>query len=164
MRHIPGIKCIKFTRLAGFFFISGNQCFPMSSVYPPGSLHEYPVCSSRGYHMSTDHRRFHIAVSQQFLHRADVETGFQQMRGKTVPECMASDMLGDFRKLDRFFRRSLQCAFMYVVSSTSSCTGSVQIFFAGNTYCHPHSSFAFGYLRSSAYGNSTSPAPRAVKT
>jgi hypothetical protein len=33
-------------------------------------------------HMSLDHRRLHVTVTQKLLHRSDVVTGFQQMSGK----------------------------------------------------------------------------------
>ena len=37
-------------------------------------------------YMGIDHRRPDVLVTEQFLHRADVISGFQQLRGKRVPE------------------------------------------------------------------------------
>ena len=38
--------------------------------------------------MGVDHRRGHIAVAEQFLHRADVVARLQQVRGKGVAQNM----------------------------------------------------------------------------
>ena len=48
-------------------------------------------------HMGIDHRRRHIAVPQQLLHRADIRPPFQKMGGKRMPQRMTAHLLGDPR-------------------------------------------------------------------
>ena len=45
-------------------------------------------------HMGINHRRRHVLVTEKFLHRANIVTIFQQVRGKRVPEGMAGDAFG----------------------------------------------------------------------
>ncbi len=40
------------------------------------------------YDMRVDLRRSYVFVPEQFLQSANVVTGFQKMRGKTVAKCM----------------------------------------------------------------------------
>jgi hypothetical protein len=44
--------------------------------------------------VSVNHRRFHVAVAQQFLHRADVVPVGQQVRGERVAKRVTGDSLG----------------------------------------------------------------------
>jgi hypothetical protein len=44
--------------------------------------------------MRIDHRRLHIVVAQQLLHRPDIVALLQQMRRKTVPKGMAAGAFG----------------------------------------------------------------------
>lgn len=44
-------------------------------------------------HVGLNHGRADIFVSHQFLNRADVVSGFQQVSGEGMPEGMAADML-----------------------------------------------------------------------
>jgi hypothetical protein len=46
-------------------------------------------------YVSVDHSRFDIFVTKQFLHGADVVTGFQQAGGKAVAEGMTTPVLGN---------------------------------------------------------------------
>ncbi len=41
-------------------------------------------------HMGVDHGRGYVAVSQEFLHSANIISGFQQMSSKTVSEGVAA--------------------------------------------------------------------------
>jgi hypothetical protein len=43
--------------------------------------------------VSVDHRRGHVAVTQQLLHRADIVTVLQQVGGERVPQAVAGDPL-----------------------------------------------------------------------
>jgi len=45
-------------------------------------------------HVCVDHRCFHIAVDQQFLHRANVVAIGQQVRGERMAKGMARDPFG----------------------------------------------------------------------
>ena len=40
-------------------------------------------------HLRVDHRRTHVVVAEQFLHRTDVVARFEQVRCETVPETIA---------------------------------------------------------------------------
>ena len=44
--------------------------------------------------MQIDHRRGHIAVTQQLLDGAYIRPGFQQVCGKAVAQCVTGDALG----------------------------------------------------------------------
>jgi len=44
-------------------------------------------------HMRVDHGRTHIGMTEQFLNRANIAAGFQQMSRKAVPERMTADLL-----------------------------------------------------------------------
>ena len=44
-------------------------------------------------HVRINHRRSHIGMTEQFLHRADVTAGLQQMRRERMPQRMAADAL-----------------------------------------------------------------------
>ena len=45
--------------------------------------------------MGVNHCRGDVFVSEQFLHRTDVVATLQQVRGKTMPECVAAGGLGN---------------------------------------------------------------------
>ena len=57
--------------------------------------------------MGVDHRGTHVRVTQEFLHRSNVVTRFQQVGRKRVAQGMAGGPLGDSRRQDRPFDRSL---------------------------------------------------------
>ena len=46
-----------------------------------------------GHHVRVDHRTGDIAVAERFLHATNVRAGFQEMRGKAVPQGMAARRL-----------------------------------------------------------------------
>ena len=67
--------------------------------------------------MGVDHRRPHVAVPQQFLHRADVVAGFQKMRGERMTEAVAGRAL-DQTRLDHCpAHRLLQGRFVCMVAA-----------------------------------------------
>ena len=45
--------------------------------------------------MGVDHRRAHVGVAQQLLHRADVIAAFQKVRGEGVPKGVGRCRLDD---------------------------------------------------------------------
>ena len=45
--------------------------------------------------MGVDHRRFHVAMAQQFLNCSNVRAAFKQVCGKGMPECVAGGPLGE---------------------------------------------------------------------
>lgn len=45
--------------------------------------------------MDVDHRRADVLVAEQFLHRTDVVTGFEEVRGEGMAKGMAGDGFGD---------------------------------------------------------------------
>jgi len=60
--------------------------------------------------VSINHRRFHILVSEQFLHRADIIAVLQQVGGEAVAESVAGDALVSPRLTGRSLDRLLQAA------------------------------------------------------
>jgi hypothetical protein len=64
-----------------------------------------------------DHRRGYVAVPEEFLDRADVVAGFEEMRGKTVAKRVAGGGLGQARCADRVAEGSLKDSFMEVVAA-----------------------------------------------
>ncbi len=46
-------------------------------------------------HVGVNHRRRHVRVAEQLLHRADVLPVFQQVRGERVPQGVGGGVLGD---------------------------------------------------------------------
>lgn len=68
-------------------------------------------------HVSIDHRGLHIAVPKQLLNGADVGSTFQEMGGKTVPECMAARWLGDSSASDGYPDGTLNHGWVEMVSA-----------------------------------------------
>ena len=62
-------------------------------------------------HVRIDHRRGDIFVSQEFLYGADIRPLLQQVRGKAVPQGVATAPLGDPRLADGLFHRLLYHTF-----------------------------------------------------
>ena len=109
--------------------------------------------------MRVDLRRADVAVAQEFLDRSDVVIVLQQVGRKGIPEGMAGRMLGDARPADGFLDGALDDGFVEVMAaSLTRLTVDVDPG-GGKTHCHGHSRPAFGYLRPSAQGSSTQPAP-----
>ena len=74
------------------------------------------------YHMGIDHRRLHILVAEQFLHRADIVPVFQEMRSKAMSKRMASHLLMDACPARRIAYGALDIVFAQVVASNLSVT------------------------------------------
>jgi len=66
--------------------------------------------------MGIDHRHLHTAVSQQFLHGADVIAVLQQVGGKTVAVGMTTCMFGNAGSTNRLFNRLLQKTLVLVMA------------------------------------------------
>jgi len=66
-------------------------------------------------HVGVDHRRRDIAVAEQFLHRADVRAGFEQVGGEAVPQRVATDGFRDVRLACGISYGPLQSSFVDVV-------------------------------------------------
>ena len=47
-----------------------------------------------GHDMRVDHRRADITMTEQLLHATNIRAGFQEMRGKAVPQGVAARRLG----------------------------------------------------------------------
>ena len=62
-------------------------------------------------HVRRDHRRGDILVSQEFLHGTDIGPLLQQVRGKAVPQGVATAPLGNPHLTDRLFHRLLSHTF-----------------------------------------------------
>src|SRR5438034_11742707 len=59
-------------------------------------------------HVRVDHRRAHVAVTEQLLYRADVMPGLEQMRGEAVPPPLTARALGDAARTAPRGRRTLR--------------------------------------------------------
>jgi hypothetical protein len=57
-----------------------------------GTAHRQPDAIQ---HVRLDHRRVHILVTQQFLHRPDIVALLEQMRREAVAQGMTTDALGE---------------------------------------------------------------------
>ncbi len=57
--------------------------------------------------MCVDHRRLHVAVPEQLLHRANVIARFQQMRGEAMPQRVRPNRFRDSNASSRFANGSL---------------------------------------------------------
>ena len=66
--------------------------------------------------VSVDHRRAHVGVPQQLLHRANVVAVFHEMSREGMAQSVAAGGLGDARLDAGFFERSLEDGFMEVVA------------------------------------------------
>ena len=62
-------------------------------------------------HMRRDHRRGDILMSQEFLHGTDIRPLLQQVRGKAVPQGVATAPLGNPCLADGLFHRLLSHTF-----------------------------------------------------
>src|SRR5579859_961720 len=93
-----------------------------SSVYHPrlasGSIKWTPN-AQRGSveNVHVDYGCSHVAVAKELLDRADVVAGFEEVRGKTVAECVACGGLGQGHRTDCVAKSSLKDGFMQVVAS-----------------------------------------------
>ena len=99
-----------------------------SAVQGTANSHARPI-----HDVGIDHGRGHIAVSQQFLHRADIVVRFEQVSRKAVPQGVATGGLGDSRASDRVRHRPLHRRFVQMMPTD-------RIAPLGGTGCR------FGYL------------------
>jgi len=105
-----------------------------------------------------DHGGLDILVAEEFLNGSDIVPGFEQVRGKAMPECVTTRGLGEAGQTHRvpsFHSGQALTARWRLLSSTwwrrlTPVRGSIERRSDGKTYCQPHSLFALGYLRSSA--------------
>ena len=67
-------------------------------------------------HMRIDHRRLHLGVSKQLLHRADILARLQQVCRKTVPETMRREPDGQPRLSYRRSHGPLQMLLVKMVA------------------------------------------------
>jgi hypothetical protein len=67
--------------------------------------------------VGVDHRRLDVLVAEEFLHRADVVAGFEQVRGKAVAEGVTTGGLGNAGQAHGIFDRALQIAFVHVMAA-----------------------------------------------
>lgn len=72
--------------------------------------------------MGVDHGCGDIRMSQEFLHRAYIVMGLQQMRGKGMPEGMTTDLFGQASLKGRLLDRPLKAAFVYVMPADLSAS------------------------------------------
>jgi hypothetical protein len=86
-------------------------------------------------------------VAEQLLDRPDVVAGHKQVRGEIVSQGVWADRLADPAPARRVVNGALRHQLVQMIALRRAETGSVQILAAGNTHCHPHSRFAFGYFR-----------------
>ena len=70
--------------------------------------------------MGVDHGGGHIRVAQQFLHRANVRTGFQQVRGEAMTQRVRMHGLGDAGGPRRLLDRALDGARIDVVPAVGA--------------------------------------------
>jgi hypothetical protein len=74
-------------------------------------------------HMRIHHRRLHIVVAQQWLHRPDIVALLEQMRRNAVPKGMTTDACGEPCRTTGLANDPLQPTFMGVMPANDSCTG-----------------------------------------
>src|SRR5882672_9399590 len=63
-------------------------------------------------HMGVDHRSRDIRMPEQFLHRADVVAGFNEVRGERVAQRVRAHGLGDPRVAARLLQRARRYRFI----------------------------------------------------
>ena len=73
--------------------------------------------------MCIDHGGADVAMAQEFLHRANVVTGFQKMRGETVPKGVRCGVFGYSRFGNRSFHRLLNMGFVKMVTAQRIVAG-----------------------------------------
>lgn len=67
-------------------------------------------------HVGVDHGGADVAVTEKFLNRPDIVTGFQQMRRERVPERVAGNPFGQACFAGSFLDRFLEGGLMNVVT------------------------------------------------
>ena len=72
--------------------------------------------------MGVDHRRRHILVAEQFLHRADVVATCEQVRGKRMPQRMRRSRLDGARVAHRLSYSPLNCLILNMMPPNQTRT------------------------------------------
>jgi len=90
---------------------SGRRCLIQWTAYSQAASIE---------DVSVNHRRFHVLVSKQFLHGADVVPILQQVGGKTIPEGLTGDALVDPCLTGCFLNRLLQAALAHMMATDNA--------------------------------------------
>src|SRR5688572_8190862 len=70
--------------------------------------------------MRIDHRRGHVAVTEQFLDRANIVAVFEKMRRERVAKGVTARVLRDVRRTQRAAHRALYDGFVEMMSSVLS--------------------------------------------
>ncbi len=73
--------------------------------------------------VGVDHRSFHVLMPEEFLHRADVVAGFQEMSGEGMAEGVGGDVFIDPCQFGRLPDRSLHGAFVEMVTACDAGAG-----------------------------------------
>ena len=73
--------------------------------------------------MGINHRRFHVLVPEQFLHRADIVAVFQEVGGEAMAEGMATGRLVNARQLGRLSDGSLRAGLAEVMAAYNAGAG-----------------------------------------
>jgi len=73
--------------------------------------------------MGVNHRGAHIFVAQQFLHRPDVRTAFEQVRSKRMAERVGAGLLVHTARPNRLGDRPAHGRFMGVVATLDATAG-----------------------------------------
>ena len=73
--------------------------------------------------MGVDHRRRDIAMSQQFLHSANIVSCLQHVRRETMPEGMAADLFSDVRTTGCDPHGALESGLVKMVPTRLPCCG-----------------------------------------
>jgi hypothetical protein len=76
--------------------------------------------------MGIDHSRFHVLVSQQLLHGADVIAGLEQMSGEGMAESVGANGFVDPRQAGSLPDRLLQAALVQMVTTDDPLLWSTQ--------------------------------------
>jgi hypothetical protein len=74
-------------------------------------------------HVRVHLRGGHVLVPEQFLHRADVVAGLEQVRGERMPQRVAARRLGDAGRAHGPRHRALQPFFVDVVAANRAVAG-----------------------------------------
>jgi hypothetical protein len=105
--------------------------------------------------MRIHHRRLHIFVAQEFLHRPDVVALLEQMRRKAVPQGVTTDAFGEPCRTTGPTDGPLQPTLMGVMPADDPRPWVFDSPLEGKTYGQIQRRPARGYLRSRANGQET---------
>jgi hypothetical protein len=112
-------------------------------------------------HMRLQHGRANVLVTEQFLDDPDVVTGFKEVRGERMPECVAPGMLDHTGPADGLLDGLLQNRLVNMMPAFLFQSGRSTIDVLGERPTASASLSALRYLRSRASGKRTRPHPSA---